>query len=322
MKTTRRGFMHAGLGAAGAGVLGFPRVSLAQTYPVRPTTIIVPFAAGGAGDLSGRVISEFATNKKGDVTAVDFRPGAGATIGTAQVADAKPDGTTLGLYSVSPYGTTPHLQKVPYDPMSSFTYVTAHVFVPIAFYVKADSPFATWDDAVKFAVDNPSKFRWGTAAVRGAAHLATEAAFRKAGAKTTFVPFKGGSEAMTALLGRHIEASVSSDYGPQLDAGEVRLLAFTGSEKVDIYPDIPTFGEMRQPIAVEATYGLVGPAGLPQDAVAYWNNLVVELQRTPDFENYLKVVKGVRLYWNSEEFTERAKEAYTTLGRAIKELGL
>lgn len=322
MKITRRGFMHAGLGAAGAGLVGFPRMSFAQSYPVRPTTIVVPFAAGGAGDLSARVISDFASNRKGAATAVDFRPGAGATIGTAQVAEAAPDGTTLGLYSVSPFGTTPHLQKVPYDPLSSFTYVTAHVFVPIAFYVKADSQFATWDDAVKFAVDNPGKFRWGTAGVRGAAHLATEAAFRKAGAQTTFVPFKGGSEAITALLGGHIEASVSSDYGPQLDAGEVRLLAFTGSEKVDIYPDVPTFGDMGQPIAVEATYGLVGPAGLPDDVVAYWNDLVVELQGTEDFQNYLNVVKGVRLYWDNKEFTERAREAYVTLGEAIKELGL
>ncbi|MBS3652381.1 tripartite tricarboxylate transporter substrate binding protein [Pseudaminobacter sp. 19-2017] len=318
----RRGFLLSSFGVAGTGILGLPRFSYAQAYPARPTTIIVPFAAGGAGDLSGRVIADFASNQKGDPTAVDFRPGAGATIGTAQVAESTADGTTLGLYSVSPFGTTPHLQKVSYDPLTSFTYVAAHVFVPIAFYVKADSPFATWDDAVKFAVDNPGKFRWGTAAVRGAAHLATEAAFRRAKAQATFVPFKGGSEAMTALLGGHIEASVSSDYGPQLDAGQVRLLASTGTEKIAAFPDLPTFGEMGQPIAVEATYGLVGPAGLPAEVVTYWNDAVKELQAAPEFADYLKVVKGGQLYWNSEEFTERAKEAYTNLGQAIKELGL
>lgn len=318
----RRGFLLSSLSLTGMGILGLPRPASAQAYPSRPTTIIIPFAAGGAGDLSGRVIADFASNKKGEATAVDFRPGAGATIGTAQVADAAPDGTTLGLYSVSPFGTTPHLQKVPYDPLTSFTYVAAHVFVPIAFYVKADSPFATWDDAVKFAVDNPGKFRWGTAAVRGAAHLATEAAFRRAKAQATFVPFKGGSEAMTALLGGHIEASVSSDYGPQLDAGQVRLLASTGTEKIAAFPDVPTFGEMGQPIAVEATYGLVGPAGLPAEMVTYWNDTVKELQAAPEFADYLKVVKGGKLYWNSEEFTERAKAAYANLGQAIKELGL
>lgn len=318
----RRGFLLSSVGIAGAGIIGMPRASFAQVYPARPTTIIVPFAAGGAGDLSARVIADFASNKKGDATAVDFRPGAGATIGTSQVAESAPDGTTLGLYSVSPFGTTPHLQKVSYDPLTSFTYVAAHVFVPIAFYVKADSPFATWEDAVKFAVDNPGKLRWGTAAVRGAAHLATEAAFRNSKAQTTFVPFKGGSEAMTALLGGHIEASVSSDYGPQLDGGQVRLLASTGIEKITAFPDLPTYGEMGLPIAVEATYGLVGPAGLPADVVTYWNDTVKELQVAPEFDEYLKVVKGEKLYWDNAEFTERAREAYTKLGEAIRELGL
>ena len=318
----RRDFMLSTAALAGTGLWGSAVPARAQGYPTRPVTIIVPFAAGGAGDLSARVVADYASSRRGHATAVDFRPGAGATLGTMQVAEAKPDGTTIGLYSVSPFGTTPHLQKVAYDPLKDFTYIAAYVFVPIAFYVKADSRFTRWEDVVRYAVDNPGKLRWGTAAVRGAAHVATEAAFRKAGAKTTFVPFKGGAEAMTALLGGHIEASVSSDFGPQLAAGQVRLLASTGSEKVPGQPDVPTFAELGQPLAIEATYGLVGPAGLPPEAVAYWNAVIRDLQATPDFTAYLDVVKGGRMYWDSVEFTEKAKETYVRLGRTIKELGL
>ncbi|CAH1673319.1 Bug family tripartite tricarboxylate transporter substrate binding protein [Chelatococcus asaccharovorans] len=318
----RRNFMLSTAALAGTGLFGAAGSARAEGYPTRPVTIIVPFAAGGAGDLSARVVADYASNRRGHATAVDFRPGAGATLGTTQIAEAKPDGTTIGLYSVSPFGTTPHLQKVAYDPLKDFTYISAYVFVPIAFYVKADSQFRRWEEVVRYAVDNPGKLRWGTAAVRGAAHVATEAAFRKAGAKTTFVPFKGGAEAMTALLGGHIEASVSSDFGPQLAAGQVRLLASTGSEKVPGQPDVPTFAELGQPLAIEATYGLVGPAGLPPEAVAYWNAVIRDLQATPDFKAYLDVVKGGRMYWDSAEFTEKAKEAYVRLGRTIKELGL
>ena len=318
----RRDFRLSTAALAGTGLWGSAVPARAQGYPTRPVTIIVPFAAGGAGDLSARVVADYASSRRGHATAVDFRPGAGATLGTMQVAEAKPDGTTIGLYSVSPFGTTPHLQKVAYDPLKDFTYIAAYVFVPIAFYVKADSRFTRWEDVVRYAVDNPGKLRWGTAAVRGAAHVATEAAFRKAGAKTTFVPFKGGAEAMTALLGGHIEASVSSDFGPQLAAGQVRLLASTGSEKVPGQPDVPTFAELGQPLAIEATYGLVGPAGLPPEAVAYWNAVIRDLQATPDFTAYLDVVKGGRMYWDSVEFTEKAKETYVRLGRTIKELGL
>lgn len=318
----RRQFLISAAAFTGASLLGSGLPARAQAYPTRPVTLVVPFAAGGVGDLTARVVADFASNQRGAATGVDFRPGAGATLGTAQVAEAAPDGTTLGLYSVSPFGTTPHLQKVPYDPLTSFTYVSAYVYVPIAFYVKADSPFETWPDVVKFAVDNPGALRWGTAAVRGAAHLATEAAFRKEKAQTTFVPFKGGAEAITALLGGHIEASVSSDFGPQLDAGQVRLIAATGSEKITGYPDVPTFAELGMPLAVEATYGLVGPAGLPPEVTEYWNSVIVALQASPAFDQYLGVVKGGRIYWDSAEFTQRAKANYVVLGKIIKELGL
>lgn len=318
----RRRFLVSAAAFASANLVGTANSAKAQTHPGRPVTVIVPFAAGGVGDLTARVVADFSSNKRGNATGVDFRPGAGAVLGTAQIAEAKPDGTMIGLYSVSPFGTAPHLQKVAYDPLTSFTYIAAYVYVPIAFYVKADSKFQSWDEIVKFAVDNPGQLRWGTAAVRGAAHLATEAAFRKAKAQTTFVPFKGGAEAITALLGGHIEASVSSDFGPQLDAGQVRLLAATGSEKIVGHPEVPTFAELGQPLAIEATYGLVGPAGLSSEVVDYWNTLIGDLQSSPEFDAYLKISKGGRLYWDSTEFTERARSTYVNLGKTIKELGI
>ena len=129
----RRQFLISAAAFTGAGLLGSGLPARAQAYPTRPVTLVVPFAAGGVGDLTARVVADFASNQRGAATGVDFRPGAGATLGTAQVAEAAPDGTTLGLYSVSPFGTTPHLQKVPYDPLTSFTYVSAYVYVPIAF---------------------------------------------------------------------------------------------------------------------------------------------------------------------------------------------
>jgi tripartite-type tricarboxylate transporter receptor subunit TctC len=316
----RRRFIVAGSAVSAGLIAGTGRV-FAQTYPSRPVTLIVPFAAGGAGDLTARVVTDFAGSRRGVAAAPDFRPGAGATIGTANIAEAEANGLTLGLYSISPFGTIPYLQKVPYDPATDFTYISAYVSVPIAFYVKADSPFNSWEDVVRFATDNPGRLRWGTAAVRGAAHIATEAAFRKAGITATFVPFTGGAEAMTALLGGHIEACVSSDYGPQLDAGQVRLLAATGSQKIAGQESLPTFAELGQPLALEATYGLVAPAGISQEAVAFWNELIVELQKEPEYQTYLGAVRGTPLYWDSPRFTAEATEAYAKLGETLNELG-
>lgn len=317
----RRHFL-AVTGLAGAGTLiPAARPARAQTYPARPVTVLVPFAPGGTGDLSARVLADQARNRRNAPVAVDFRPGAGGTLGVTQVARAAPDGTMLGLYSVSPFGTLPHVQRVPYDAAKDFTYVVAHSYVPIALYVRTDSPLKSWDDLVKFGKDNPGRLRWGTSGVRGAAHIAIEASFRKLGLRATFVPFTGGAEAMTALLGGHIEASVSSDYGPQLQAGQVRLLASTGTEQIAGQPDVPTFKTLDQPLAVEAIYGLVGPAGLPADAVAYWNDVARDMMETPDYRTYLDVVRGGRLLWDHAEFTARAVETYRRLGEAMDSLG-
>ncbi len=242
----RRSFLA---GAASAATFPLLQPAFAQNaYPSRPITLLCPFAAGGAGDILTRAAADHVRAKRNVAAGVEYRPGAGATIAPAQVAKATPDGATLGLYSISPFLTVPHLQKLPYDPLKDFTYISIYAYVPIALYVTSESPVNSWTDVVKFAKDNPGKFRWGTSGVRGAAHIATEAAFRKEDAKTTFVPFGGGAEAITAMLGGHIEAVVSADYGPHLAAGKVKLIVLTGSEKLATQPNLPTFKDLNYPI--------------------------------------------------------------------------
>jgi tripartite-type tricarboxylate transporter receptor subunit TctC len=291
-------------------------------YPSNAVTIYVPFAAGGASDILSRVAADYAKNKRNAAVSVEFRPGAGGTIAPGHVARAAPDGTTIGFYSVSPFLTVPHLQSVPYDTLKDFTYLAIYAYIPIAFYVNADGRLTDWASVMKFAKDNPGKLRWGTAGVRGIAHLAVEAAFRKEGITATFVPFSGGAEAITALLGNHIEAAVSSDYGAQLAAGKVRLLAFTGSEKLTGYESLPTFKELNYPLSTEALYGLFGPAKLPKEVVSYWEDLTKEMNGTKAYNTALSTAKASPIYLNSAEFTANVVENYKKLGEQIHALGL
>jgi len=309
--------------AGGIAGLALPHGILAQgAYPSRPVTIVVGFAAGGAGDISARIVADAAKNLRGAPVAVEFRPGAGATLATGQVARARPDGTTLSLFSGSPLLTAPHLQRVPYDTLKDFTYICSYVAISIPVYVKADSPFRTWADLVAHTRANPGKLRWGTAAVRGTAHIATEAAFKKEGLQTTFVPFSGGADAITALLGGHIEAVVSSDYGPQLDAGTVRLLIETGPQKIPGHPELPTFAELGYPISVPSTYGLFGPAGMPAEVTSFWEGVVKELMATQGYEDFLKLLRGTRFYEDGATLTRTVGTAYATLGTAIEASGM
>lgn len=300
----------------------FGRAGAQAQYPSAPVTIFVPFAAGGASDILSRVVADYARNKRNVAVGVEFRPGAGGTIAPSQVARAVPDGTSLGFYSVSPFLTVPHLQSLPYQTLTDFTFISIYAYIPIAFYVTADSPLTDWAGVIKFAKDNPGKLRWGTAGVRGIAQLAVEAAFRKLGVTTTFVPFGGGSEAITALLGNHIDAVVSADYGPQLAAKRVRLLAFTGTEKLAGQEALPTFKELNYPLATEALYGLFGPAKLPKDVVTYWEALIKELTGTDSYKTALATANASPIYLSSTEFRANVEENYKKLGEQIEALGL
>jgi tripartite-type tricarboxylate transporter receptor subunit TctC len=319
----RRDFLKSTSAVASATILA-PFLTIRKAwaaYPSKPVTMLVPFAAGGGGDILTRVMADHARNKRSVPVAVEYRPGAGATIAPSQVARAEPDGSTLGLYSVSPFLTVPHLQKVSYETPKSFTFIATHAFIPIAFYVTTESQFADWKSVLKYAKDNPGKFRWGTSGVRGVAHIAVEAAFKKEGVQTTFVPFTGGAQAITAMLGGHIEAVVSADYGPHLSAGKVRLIVLTGTEKMASQPNLPTFKELAYPLATEAVYGLYGPAGLPTEVVSYWEGAIQEMMKTEEFAKVLTSINASPVFMNSQQFTASVLENYKGLGEAIEALG-
>ncbi|KAB2786140.1 tripartite tricarboxylate transporter substrate binding protein [Brucella anthropi] len=292
--------------------------SATKPYPADNPMLIVGFAAGGAGDIASRVVTSYVKRERGLVATPDFRPGAGGTIATDQVRRASPDGSVLSLYSVSPVLVAPHLQKVPYDATKDFTYIASYAGISVPCFVRKDSPHQTWDQLLDFCRNNPSKLKWATAAPRGLAHIATDAAFRKEKAKATFVPFRGGADAVTALLGGHIDMVVSSDFGPHLAAGSVRLLAETSPNPQASPKGIVSFAERGYPIAIPASYGLFGPTGMPSDIVSWWEEAIGEMVSSPMYADFLKLINGYPLFQKSEEFTSMVKEAYTRIGSQIE----
>ena len=316
----RRSFLA---GATLASIpLPFPVLAAATPYPARDPAIIVGFAAGGAGDLAARAVAKYANSTRELPVTLDFRPGAGGTIASDQVARAEPDGSVLALFSVSPFMVAPHLQEVAYDPLKAFTYIAAFAGISIPLFVRNDSPLGTWEDLLDHARANPGKLRWSTAAPRGLAHIATEAAFRQEGVESAYVPFGGGAEAITALLGGHIDAVVASGYGPHLEAGSIRLLIETGPDPIAEEPGLPTYKSRGYPLALPATYGLLGPAGLPREIVSWWETLVEDMTESASYQGFLQTLHGHKIYSNSASFTKTVLDGYRDIGRQINALGL
>ncbi|WP_026015105.1 MULTISPECIES: tripartite tricarboxylate transporter substrate binding protein [unclassified Chelatococcus] len=308
--------------ALSAGGLSLSQVAAAEAYPSGGITITVGFAAGGAGDLAARVAADHARASHKVAVGLDFRPGAGGTLAADQLARARADGATLSLYSASPILVAPHLQKVPYDPLKDFTYIASYVAIAIPFFVRSDSPFGSWDDVLAHGRANPGRLRWATAAPRGVAHIATEAAFLREGVSATFVPFSGGAEAITALLGGHIDAVVSSDYGPHLDAGSVRLLIETGPEPIPGAPGIPTFRSRGYPVSIPASYGLFGPAGTPPAAIEWWQQVLRNMLETELYRTFLRTMRGTAVFQDHAAFTRTVHGGYEALGKQIADMGL
>ena len=283
----------------------------------RLLTLTVGFAAGGVGDLVMRQLSEFARARRGANTVLDFRPGAGSALSLERLSRAAPDGTQVALGSISALWIIPHQQNLGYDPraLTGLGQLSAH---PLPVYVRADSPLQDWAGLLAYARQNPGRLAWGTTGSRGFAETVVEAAFRHENVQTNTVPFRGGAEAITAMLGGHIDAVASTDFGPLLQQGGVRLLAETGPSKVPGHEAVPTFRELGYPLCAAVAYGVVGPPGMASDAVRWWESTIREAVADPGFVEALRRVYAVPAWLNAASYTAETQAGYETFGAALR----
>jgi tripartite-type tricarboxylate transporter receptor subunit TctC len=301
-----------------AGTMAAPAIHAQEAFPGNRTlTLTVGFAPGGVGDMVMRQLSESARAKRGVQTVVDFRPGAGSSLSLERISRATPDGTQVALGSVSALWIIPHQQQLGYDPrqLTGLGQISGH---PLAVYVKTDSPLRSWADLLAYARANPGKLSWGTTGSRGFAEVLVEAAFRHEGVQTSTVPFRGGAEAIAAMIGGHIDAVASADFGPMLAQGAVRLLAETGPNKVPGHPEVPTFRELGYPLSDAVAYGVVGPPGIPRQAVQWWQEVIRETTADPAFVAALRRIYAVPDFLDAEAYTQSIRDGYARFGAALR----
>lgn len=238
--------------------------SHAQKFPERPISLIVPWAAGGSTDQSGRALAQAAEKHLGQPIVVLNKPGATTTIGMAELARAKPDGYTIGTLSSSSYLLALQGRTLTYDPIESFSYISYYGDNLIGIAVPAESKWKTLNDLVADGKANPGKLKYGTAGVGTTQHLTTEALMLATGAKFTHVPQKGSAGSMPALLGKHVDFITEvSVWAPFVKQGQVRILAVTTPKRSKAYPDVPTLAELGHS-TIRSVQAVIGPAGMPE----------------------------------------------------------
>ncbi|HPU50839.1 MAG TPA: tripartite tricarboxylate transporter substrate binding protein [Burkholderiaceae bacterium] len=243
----------------------------AQDYPNRPITWVVGFAPGGVSDQGARFMAKVFGEKLGQPIVIDNKAGAGGLIAAEHVSKANPDGYTILYGSNGPFGSFKSLyKKLPFDPVTSFTYIHGFGSSPLILAVPASSRFKSLKELVDFARANPEKLTYGSVGSGSASHLVAELLGANAGIKLTHVPYKGSSPAMVDMLGGRIDFVF--DYSivvkPQIDAGKVRALGSTGAVRLTSHPDVPTITELGYPgVQLTAWATIIGPAGMPQPVV-------------------------------------------------------
>jgi len=297
-------------------------VALADAYPSKPITMICPYSAGGGGDTATRIVAKIAGDIMGVQINVENKTGGGATIGIGAIAKAKPDGYTLGFISTSPITIRTHMMKAPYHPLKDLSYVGQIVSSNQPLIVRANSKWKSLKDLIDFARANPGKLRWSTSVQRGGPHVAVEAMFKKEGVTATFVPFKGGSKVLAALLGDTIDMAMISEGNKATLDGQTRILAEGTPSKNPVNPNAPTLTEAGYPIAPAIFFGFAGPANLPANVLKKWDEVLPKVLASPEFQKLASQRKWAIKHADSAAFTKTVATDYEAAKLAIADIGM
>lgn len=273
--------------ATGALALtGLASQAIAQNYPTKPVTVVVPYAAGGATDMLARVMAKAIEKYAGQPFVVENAGGAGATLGTTKVANAAPDGHTVLLGGSSALVMAPHLFKnLKYDPFTSFEPIAKIASAPYVLVTKADSPLKTYAQLVEHARKNPGKMNYGSPGEGSALHLTIELMKDGAQIDGTHIPFRGSSFAWTALLGGDVDYIIDTPSGaiPMLKGNKAQALAVTSTKRVAELPDVPTLDELGlKNFDSQAWFALLAPKGTPAEVVTKLQGWAEKALRDPE----------------------------------------
>jgi tripartite-type tricarboxylate transporter receptor subunit TctC len=269
----------------GTGGLALPLAAGAESYPVRPVTLMVGFAPGGGTDIIARLLQPSLQHSFGQPIAVENRPGASGTIAAAANARAAPDGYTMLMTTVSASAVVPPLMHPPpFDIYRDQTAVVLAATVPLVAVVPESSTARNLRDLLEMARARPGALNYSSSGVATQQHLSAELLCRAAGVTMTHVPFRGTGQAVNEIMAGRIDIALDTlpTYLPHLRAGKVRALAVTMPERVPWLPEVPTVAESGFPgFDANVWYMVMGPPGLPTAIAARWVEAVKVALRDP-----------------------------------------
>ncbi|PIC56418.1 hypothetical protein CSV80_14290 [Sporosarcina sp. P12(2017)] len=278
-------------------------------FPKRPINLMIPYGPGGSADVQARLIAQSLQDQLGETVNVVSKPGAAGATGMNSLKGSKPDGYTIILTAVGPSTLTPNANEVGYNVSEDFYPISQISEAPYGIAVNSDSGINSLDDLLEFAKEKPGNATYGTTGAGLHQHVVTSDFLNQLpDVEMEHVPFDGGAEAVSALLGNHITAAVNtiSEIIPHAENNALKILAVTTDERLESLPDVPTFKELGyELIGQGAWFGFMAPKDTPKEIVDTLDgaikNALEEDKVKEQFENAGLPIK----YLNSNEFKEK-----------------
>ena len=300
-------------------------VAVAQDYPTRPITLVVPFPPGGGNDLMARIVGERMSRTLGQPVVVENRPGAGGNIGSRQAARSKPDGYTMLLAFTGTLGINPSLyDNIGYD-LKELTPLGLISTSPAVLVVNPSFPAKTLRELIAHAKANPGQLNYASSGIGTVVHVATEMLADAAGIEIKQIPYKGTGPAVSDLLGGHVSMMMPPipTVISNVQAGTLRALAVSSKTRSSLLPDVPTIDEAGLPgFSSEQAYGLLVPAGTPRPIIDRLNKEMRTALEAEDVRKRIIADGATPRPSTPEEYGAQIASDQATWGGIVKKLGL
>lgn len=310
-----------------AALAAAPLPAAAQAWPAKPVRLVIPFPAGGATDILGRLLAQKLGTALGQQVVIDNKPGAGGTIGSDLVAKAPADGHTLLLATSSTHSIGPALNpKMPYDAFRDFAPIAHVANAPSVLVVGAGFPKGNALDLIKTLKANPGKYNFGSSGIGTYPHLSAEMfKWRAGGLFVVHIPYRGTGLVVTDLIAGQITFLMDSIVSAQthIKDGRVRALAVTGAQRSSALPDVPTFTELGVPgLAFSNWFGFFAPAGTPGEVVQRLNRELNTIMRAPEVVERLRQLGADAATGTPEAFAKVIRDEHDSWKAVIQRAGI
>jgi tripartite-type tricarboxylate transporter receptor subunit TctC len=297
----------------------------AQNYPTRAVRLIIPFSAGGAADVPGRILAQRLSESIGQQVVVENRPGAGSTIGAEAAAKAAPDGYTLFMISNTHFVSAGLYKKLPYDALNDYLPITQITSAPNVLIVHPSLPAKSVKELIALAKAKPGQINYASSGNGSTQHLTGALFCKMAGINMTHIPYRGSGPVTADLLAGQVSVGFPGIAGmlPHIKSGKLRALGVTSAKRTPELPDVPTIAEAGvKGYEMVAWFGIAGPKGIPSNLQMRLHGELLKILKNPDFQKSMRVAGQEVAYQETpEKFFDFMKVEAAKWAKVVQESG-